>query len=252
MKKIILTLFCLLVLGGPVNGASAAVKVVVEGNGDEYPHYLNMRTGPVIEEGIIIVPLQDLADAMSWEVFRVENTPDFHIEGNGRILQMAVGSPRAAINSSPADSPISPYIDTGSIMIPLAFTAESMGYYVEYSQAWDNTDKVYITPYKLIGDNELYQINTNNFSEANNGDGFITFRLKEGRTTPQGIGLRSSIGDVLKVYGVPRSPYRTRDYPGDWTGKLTYWGTFVPNSGMGAFFEFTFDRGTLVELNISC
>lgn len=254
MKRFILmALFCMFILAaGMVDGASAEVKVVTEGSGDEYPHYLDMKTLPEIKDDIIMIPLQDLADEMAWQVSWNENASALYIDGNGRVMQIAVGCTRAMIDSSAVDLPSSPYISGGNVMIPLSFTAESMGYYVEYSQAWNDLEQVYITPYQLVSDNELYRINEKNFSPSYDPDGFLTFRLKEDGKTPGGIGIASSIRDVLQVYGVPKSPYRTLNYYHDWTGKLVYWGTFVPNSGLGTFFEFTFEQGLLVDLTISC
>ena len=256
MRKIILTaLLCLLMLGGLANVASAevkVVKVVIEGGGDEYPHYLNMSTAPEIRDEIVMVPLQDLADEMAWSVTWEASTSNICVQGNGRIMQMTIGNQQALINSLPADMPLPPCIKDGSIMTPLSFVSKSLGYYVESSQVWDNLDQIYITPYSLISDAELARSNMINFSQSVDTDGFMTLQLKEGGKTPGGIRLNSSIWDVLQVYGVPRSPQRTLNYSGDWTGKLIYWGTFIPNSCMGAFYEFTFDHGSLVDLTIAC
>jgi len=247
-----ITLLCLLILGGLANAAAAAIKVVVEGSGDEYPHYLDMRADPVIKDENIMVPLQELANELVWAVTWDACTSDIYVQGNGKLLQMKIDSRQALINTSPIDMPIPPCITSGNIMIPLSFVANSLGYYVESSQIWSNMDQVYITPYRLISDDELARTNQMNFIKIVDSDGFITLQLKENGETPGGIRLHSSIWDVLQVYGVPRSPERNLNYSGDWTGKLIYWGTFVPNSGMGTFYEFTFDQGLLVNLTISC
>ncbi len=252
MKKIILTaLFCLLMLGGLVNVALAEVKVVIEGGGDEYPHYLHMSTAPEIRDEIVMVPLQELADAMAWSFTWDASTSIICVQGHGRIMQMTIGSRQALIDLLSVDMPVPPCIKDGSIMIPLSFISKSLGYYVESSQVWNNLDQIYITPYSLISDTELARSNMINFSQSVDSDGFITTQLKEGGKTPGGIRLNSSIWDVLQVYGVPRSPQRTLNYSGDWTGKLIYWGTFIPNSCMGTFYEFTFDQGLLVDLTIA-
>lgn len=253
MRKIIMTtLLCLLLLGGLTSAAAAAVKVVVEGRGDEYPHYLDMRAAPVIEETIVMVPLQDLANEFSWLVSWDTATSIIYVERNGKHLQMNIGSRQAQINTVPIEMPISPSITAGNIMIPLQFVAQSLGYYVESSHIWNNLQQIYITPYKLISDDELARTNLMNFTTFVDSDGFLTFELKTDGATPGGIRLNNSIWDVLQVYGVPKGPERNLNYSGDWTGKLIYWGTFVPNSGMGTFYEFTFDQGMLINLTIAC
>jgi len=250
-KTILITLFCLFLVGGLVNTAAAAIKVVIEGSGDEYPHYLDMRVSPNIEDEIVIVPLQDLANGLAWSVTCDLSTSDIYIQGNGRLLQMKINSRQAFINSVPVDMPQSPRIIDGDIMIPAAFVAESLGYYVQSSNAWNSFNQIYITPYSLISDVEFARCNEVNFSQSVDSNDFITLQLKKNGKTPSGIGMNSSIWDVLQVYGVPRSPQRTLNYPGDWTGTLIYWGTFIPNSGMGIFCEFTFDQGRLVDLTIA-
>lgn len=252
MRKIILiTLFCLFIVGGATKTAEAAIKVVVEGGGDEYPHYLDMRVAPETQDDIVMVSLQDLADGLDWSVSWDPSTFDIYILGNGMLIQMKINNRQAVINSMPVDMPQFPTVIDGNIMIPLAFVSRSLGYYVESSKVWNNMEHIYITPYSLIRDIELAQSNEVNFYQSVDSDGFTTWKLKKDGKTPGGIGLKSSIWDVLQVYGVPRSPQRTLNYPGDWTGTLTYWGTFVPNSGMGTFCEFTFDQGCLVDLTIS-
>jgi hypothetical protein len=237
-------------LGGLTNPASAEVKVIIEGAGDEYPHYLDMRVAPEIKDEIIMVPLQDIADGMSWTVTGGASTCDIGVQGNGRLLQMTLGKQQAVINSLPVNMPVPPCINDASIMIPLSFVSQSLGYHVESSKIWNNLDQIYVTPYSLISDAEIAHLSEVNFSRAVDSDGFITFQLKKDGKTAGGIRLNSSIWDVLQVYGVPRSPVRNLNYAGDWTGKLIYWGTFVPSSGMGTFYEFTFEQGSLVDMTI--
>jgi hypothetical protein len=252
MRKIILiTLLCFFIVGGLTKTAEAAIKVVAEGSGDEYPHYLDMRVTPETKDQIVMVSLEDLADGLNWSVSWYPSTADIYVKGNGRRIQMKIDSPQAVLDSIPVNMPVSPKLTDGNIMIPLTFVSESLGYYIESSKIWNNLDQIYITPYRLISDIELAQSSEVNFCQSVDRYGFITWKLKKDGKTPGGIGLGSSIWDVLQVYGVPRSPQRTLNYPGDWTGTLIYWGTFIPNSEMGTFYEFTFTQGALVDLTIS-
>ena len=169
---------------------------------------------------------------------------------------MTVGSQEVQINSKTVFMPLPPRIEAGLTMVPLRFLAESCGYYVNSSTAWnDKLTRIYVTPYTLINDSEIASVNMDNFTTIPDtypyGDGFVTIRLKHGGMTPAGIQLSSSILDVLEVYGVPRTPYRNLNYPADWTGKLVYWGSFIPQSDRGAFWEFSFERGALSDLTIA-
>lgn len=252
-KRLLILLFCLLFMTGMTNTAAAAVMVIVQGCGDDYPHYLDMRTSPEMQGDIVMVSLQDLADEMGWQTAVDAAGSAASVNGNSNVVELEVGSERALVNQVVVKMPTAPYLlSEGTIMIPLKFLAESMGYHFESSKLWNNLDQVYVTPYNLISDTELAQINEADFTKSTDSDGFIYYRLKNGGEAPGGIGLNSSIWDVLQVYGVPRSPERTLNYPGDWSGILEYWGTFVPNSGMGTFFEFTFNHGLLVDLTVCC
>lgn len=250
-KRVLMILFCLLFIVGLTKTTAAAVMIVVEGFGDEYPHYMKMRVAPETKDEIIMAALQDLADEFAWSVNWDESTSDISVKGNGKLIEMRIDSHKALIDSVPVDMPVSPYWAEGNIMIPINFISELLGYHIGSSKFWNNQDQIFITPYSLVSDMEIAQINDENFSQSTDAGGFIILKLKNGGKTPGGIGLNSSIWDVLQVYGVPREPERTLNYPGDWSGTLVYWGTFVPNSGMGTFYEFTFEQGLLVDLTIS-
>jgi Copper amine oxidase N-terminal domain. len=234
------------------SSVAAAVMVVVEGCGDEYPHYLSMQTAPEVKNDTIMVSLQDLAGEMGWQTAVDAAASLVSVQGNGNMVWLQIGTQKAFVNETAVDMSAAPYSSGGIIMIPLKFMAESMGCHFESSKAWNNLDQVYVTPYNLMSDKELAQINEINFTKSIDSDGFLYYKLKNGGKTPGGISLNDSIWDVLQIYGVPRNPEPTLNYPGDWSGTLEYWGTFVPNSGMGTFYEFTFNRGLLVDLTVCC
>ncbi len=250
-KKVLLVWFCLFFTVGIINSA-AATMIVVEGYGDEYPHYLNTLIDPESRDEVIMAPLQDLAREMGWTTAWDVNTSIISIQGNGNMIKLQIENRLALVNQVTVDMPAAPYAVGENIMIPVKFISESLGYHVMASSQWDNLDQIYVTPYNLISDSELAQVNGVNFIKIIDHNGFIYFKLQSGGKTPGGIGLDSSVWDVLQVYGVPRSPEPTLNYPGDWSGTLEYWGSFIPNSGMGTFYEFTFDHGRLVDLTICC
>ncbi|MDD3364357.1 MAG: copper amine oxidase N-terminal domain-containing protein [Syntrophomonas sp.] len=256
MKKItIVIILSLIMLVGFASMAMAEVRVVIEGKGDEYPHYLDLNVAPIIENGVSLVPLRAIAEDLGFQVEWDSATAGITIEGNGMVIQMNIGSQQALINSLPINMSLAPRITAGSTMVPLRFVSEALGYFVEYSTVWNNMPQIFITPYTLISDSELTNMKDTNFiklpDNPSDMNGFVNLQLKKDGMISGSIQLSSSIMDVLQVYGVPRSPYRNLNYPGDWSGKLIYWGTFIPQSGMGTFLEFNFDRGALSDLTIS-
>jgi hypothetical protein len=244
-----------LILIGLNSPAAAEVKVVVEGVGDDFPHYLEMTAAPVIENGSTLIPIRSLCEDLGFQVGWDQAVNGVTIEGNEKCIRMTIGSTRALVNGSPATISAPPRIIDSSTMVPLRFISETLGYFVEYSTAWNNTQQVFVTPYTLVSDSKLATVDDLNFCRlADNRadmDGTVNLQLKGNGLTPEGIQIGSSIKDILHVYGVPRSPYRHLNYSNDWSGKLVYWGTFIPQSGMGTFFEFDFDCGSLTALTIS-
>jgi len=235
---------------------NAEVGVVIEGRDDEYPHYLDMIGAPIIEAGTTLVPVRCMADELGLETIWETADSSIILKDNKINIHMTVGSQQAQINSKPVQMPLAPRIDAGLTLVPLRFLAESCGYYVNSSTAWsDNITRIYVTPYTLIDDSEMTGVNKVNFISVSesppSGDGFVKLKLMKGKKTTAGIPLGSSIRDVLETYGVPRSPYHSLNYPADWSGKLVYWGSFIPQSDRGAFWEFSFERGALSELTVA-
>jgi hypothetical protein len=256
MKKIIMVLFLsLIMLVGFTSVVTAEIRVVIEGKGDEYPHYLELKVAPIIEDGSALVPLRAIAEEIGFQVNWDSATAGVTINGNEKLIHINIGSQKALVNSLPINLSFAPRIIEGTTMVPLGFVSEYLGYFIEYSTAWNNLQQIFITPYSLIADSELAGVNDTNFiqisDESSCMNGFVKLQLKKDGMMSGSIQLSSSIKDVLQVYGVPRSPYRNLNYPGDWSGKLTYWGTFIPQSGMGTFLEFNFERGALRDLTIS-
>ena len=244
-------LVCLFMLAGMVNAAMAAGSVVIEGPGDKFPHYLDMSVAPFIEDGTTLVPLRDIAEELGFQIAWDPNSSCISLQGNGKLVQMEIGSRIVLINSKALEIDMAPRIKSERTMIPLQFVSGVLGYHVEYSDLWNNSENIFITPYSLISDAELLGINVLNFDEISDPGGSTVLKLRQDGITPGGIQLGSSIRDALHVYGVPRSPERSLNYSADWSGKLIYWGTFIPQSDGGIFWELTFDRGALIDLIVS-
>lgn len=255
MKRIFLimvvAMFMLAVSG---RSAAAELGVVTEAPGDEYPHYLDMRILPFIENGITLCPVRALAEELGYTVTWDGGTEGIAISGNGKSIEMKLSDRQAIVNSVPITMAIAPRTINDRSIAPLRFLAESLGYSVSYSNLWDSSGQVFITPYTLINDSELSGINDGNFSKLSPDsemNQFVQYELNKNGTTPAGIKLGSSIKDILQTYGVPYGPERSLNYGIDWSGQIIYWGSFIPQSDAGSFWEFTFDRGILTRMTVS-
>jgi hypothetical protein len=253
-KMIIIVFIGLFMIGGLASSASAAVKVIVEGSYDEYPRYLSLKMEPITENGKILVPLRQIAETLGFEVGWNQADLGITIRGNYKDINMNIANHVVLVNEVPYTIDIAPRLVSNTTFVLLEFLCESLGYFVEYSSMYSaDMQHIFITPYQLISDSELAKFDRNNFNLIPDDgivEGFTKMKLKKGGMTPGGIQISSSIKDVLQVYGVPRSPERSLNYPADWSGKLEYWGTFVPQSDIGTFLEFTFDQGALTDLTV--
>lgn len=251
---VMLTITILLV--GASNVMAGAVGVIIEGPRDEYPRYLDLKVSPIIENGRTLIPLRVVAEALGFQVEWQASNQKIIMHRDQQQIEMRIGLDTALVNGVSVKLDSVPRLMMNTTMVPLRFIDQSMGYSVAYSSCWhDQQADVYITPYTLISDEELAQINKDNFDEIpcpEPGPGSSTyFQLKKGGITPGGIRLGASIQDILKVYGVPHDPQRILEYPGNWSGILSYWGTFIPQSDCGTWVDFEFQNGSLINMTIN-
>ncbi len=257
IKKSLVLILAITVLMVWVSMALAGpVEVIVEGPRDEYPHYLDLKVPAIIENGRTLIPLRSIAEALGFQVEWQASDQRIIMRRDQQRIEMQIGSRIAMANAVPVTMDLAPCLIKNTTMVPLRFVAQNMGYSVAFSKSWhENQADVYITPYTLISDEELAQINKINFDEITceePGPGSTSyFQLKKGGVTPAGISLGASIEEILKVYGVPHDPQRSLQYASDWSGKLTYWGTFIPQSDGGTWVDLDLLNGSLVNMTIS-
>lgn len=251
---LILAIFFLMVFASAA--LAGPVGVIVEGPQDEYPRYLELKIPASIENGRTLIPLRTVAETLGFKVKWHADSRKIIVHGNQQVIEMQIGNNTALVNNVSVKIDPAPYLMMNTTIVPLRFLAESLGYSAAYSATWhENQADVYITPYTLISDAEITQINQANFNEipyAEPAPGSNTcYKLKKNGITPGGIRLGASIQDVLKVYGVPRAPQRSLQYARDWSGVLNYWGTFIPQSDSGTWIDFEFQNGRLVNMSIN-
>ncbi|MDD4802681.1 MAG: copper amine oxidase N-terminal domain-containing protein [Syntrophomonas sp.] len=256
MRKIaVVFIISIIMLMGFNAYAAAEVRVITEGRDDDYPHYLDLKVSPVIENDTYLLPLRAIAEDLGFQVdWNPAAANDITVTGDNKTIRIIIGSEQINTDSLPIIISPAPRVIEGSTMVPVCFFTELLDYFIEYSNAWDNISQIFITPYTLVSDSQIALIDDADFSRIKDNTpdmkGYVKMQLKRNKTVFGGIQLSGSIKDVLQVFGVPRSPYQNLNYPGDWSGKLVYWGTFVPQSGLGTFLEFTFDQGLLTNFMV--
>lgn len=255
-KPVVLTLAIIFLMVFTSAALAVPVGVIIEGPQDEYPRYLELKIPASIENGHTLIPLRTVAETLGFKVKWHADSRKIIVHGNQQVIEMQIGNNQALVNGDSIKINPAPYLLMNTTIVPLRFLAESLGYSVAYSDFWHEKQvDVYVTPYTLISDAEIAQINQTNFKEIpciEPGPGGNTYYiLKKSGITPGGIRLGASIQEVLKVYGVPRAPQRSWQYARDWSGVLNYWGTFIPQSGSGTWIDFEFRKGRLVNMSIN-
>jgi len=107
--------------------AGAAPRVIVDGVA------LNTRVPPQVEEGIILVPVRDIFEALgagvTWD--RTTGTIDAR-KGNDHV-RLRIGADNAIVNDFVVPLSVSPRIENGVTLVPLRFVGEALGAKVSWN-----------------------------------------------------------------------------------------------------------------------
>jgi heme/copper-type cytochrome/quinol oxidase subunit 2 len=103
---------------------AANVRIIV--NGQE----ASFDQPPIEQSGRIFVPLRGVFERLGASV--VYNNGLINATGNGRNIQLHIGSTAATINGQPASLDVAPFLVGARTLVPLRFISESLGANVNY------------------------------------------------------------------------------------------------------------------------
>ncbi|MFX4261217.1 copper amine oxidase N-terminal domain-containing protein [Pelotomaculum propionicicum] len=208
---------------------------------------------PIIENGRMLVPLRQIAEALGYSVIWEPATQAIeltgkNIKGEDINIRMIVGVNQATINSKSIPLDASPKIINGHTMIPLRFISEAMGYFVKYSSGQTDRSKyiytsIYITDYALLDDSEIdnaFDDDINYYKDKS----YPYPHLRNNGKTERGIKLGDSIEKVLQAY--PRG----LSYPSNYTGTLWY-DSWISYQAGSCCLVFSFENGILKDVYCS-
>ncbi len=113
--------------------AAAPDSITLVINGEEYVS----ETAPYIENGVTMVPLRVISEALGAEVSYISETKTVEIEKDGIIVLLTIGEESAEIGGESVSLQSPAVISGGRTMVPLRFAAESLGAEV----GWDGATK---------------------------------------------------------------------------------------------------------------
>jgi plastocyanin len=103
---------------------AANVRIIV--NGQE----ASFDQPPIEQSGRIFVPLRGVFERLGASV--VYNNGLINATGNGRNIQLHIGSTAATVNGQPTSLDVAPFLVGARTLVPLRFISESLGANVNY------------------------------------------------------------------------------------------------------------------------
>jgi len=112
-------------LGGNAAYAGEPVKLYVDGA------EIATDVPPLLVDGVTLVPVRFVAEALGGRVAWDEETTSVFISGPAAIA-LQVGSRRASINGRAAELLHEPVLEGGRVLVPVRFVAEAFGCRVDW------------------------------------------------------------------------------------------------------------------------
>ncbi|HWP97935.1 MAG TPA: copper amine oxidase N-terminal domain-containing protein [Syntrophomonadaceae bacterium] len=171
----------------------------------------NYSQNPIDENGRLLVPLRQFAEALGYDV--TWNNEDYSISmtNDSHTVWMQVDNPRANKDGLMVELDVPPRIVNGRTMIPLRFVAETAGYSIDATYSRDNV--YFISYYAYLSREEMQGLS--DMVDGGNEDIY---------TTPAGIRLGDSFNKVIDTYGLPEDDSKKDNgpYPENYTGSFYY------------------------------
>jgi len=109
---------------------SSDVGITINGTG------INLEPAPIVQDGRVFVPLRGVFETLGASV--VYDAGTITATGNGRDIELHIGSTQATVNGQDQTIDVAPFIVGASTYVPLRFVSESLGANVN----WDENNRI--------------------------------------------------------------------------------------------------------------
>lgn len=89
--------------------------------------WVDLKTAPYLENGVMLVPVAALADALYTEAEWNGATKEVTLAYAGNVVTVQIGSSTAKVNGQAIDMGVAPVINNGEALVPLRFVSEALG-----------------------------------------------------------------------------------------------------------------------------
>lgn len=170
----------------------------------------NYTQNPINENGRLLVPLRQFAEALGYEVTWNNEDRSISMKDDSHNVWMQVDNMLASKNGSKVTLDVPPRLVNGTTMIPLRFVAEAAGYSIDSFHGGSNV--YFISYYDYLSSNEMQGL----FD--------MESRDRSIYTTPAGICIGDSLSKVIDTYGIPEDDGKKDNdpYPEIYTGSFNY------------------------------
>lgn len=99
---------------------------------------ISFERNPVINNSRILVPGRTVCESLGAKLDWYENQGRIRITKGDTVIEMYIGSSTSQTGNTASRMDVAPYLQNGTVMLPLRFTAESFGYMVSLDQRSNN------------------------------------------------------------------------------------------------------------------
>lgn len=124
---LIVLVFAAFVTFSTQQARTASVQIVVNGSQVQFDQ------PPIERSGRVFVPLRGVFERLGASV--VYDNGTINATGNGRTIQLQIGSTRAVVNGVAQQLDVAPFLVGARTLVPLRFISESLGANVQYDSS---------------------------------------------------------------------------------------------------------------------
>ena len=178
-------------------------SVILSPANSEWSYLDTGENASYVINGITMVPIGDLSEALGWDVNPLENTHEVTIRNEINKIELVIDSLSMIIKDTQNKTSKTLAIRNGEVFVPLRYVAEYFGYHVYWQVNTSDTDKrifVWVSELALLEESDVFP--DENYTVI--GDiNFSYCLLNDDGATSRGVQLGDTYEKIIEQYGIP-------------------------------------------------